>query len=180
MGTGKVSVSGVWASHNTGTVIFPQGILGQLYGGITQGIGYALMERVDFDQGYIQATNFDEYLIPTALDVPDIEGHFVQKPFSSGPFGAKNIGEPAMVPTAPAILNAIFHATGKRVRDLPANLERVLLGPRPAAAGLGSGVQAGAEGGIRARGPVLTKPARGFGRWRGIVYNGVVRHLTSP
>jgi CO/xanthine dehydrogenase Mo-binding subunit len=128
MGTGKVGISGIWASHNTGTVIFPQGIIGQLYGGITQGIGYALMERVDFDKGYIQATNFDEYLIPTALDVPEIEGHFVQKPFSSGPFGAKNIGEPAMVPTAPAILNAISHATGRRIRDLPANLERVLLG----------------------------------------------------
>lgn len=128
VGTGKVHVTNIWASHNTGTVVFPQGILGQLYGGITQGIGYALLERVDFDQGYIQATNFDEYLIPTALDVPEIQGYFVQKPFKSGPFGAKNIGEPAMVPTAPAILNAIFHATGRRVRDLPANLERVLLG----------------------------------------------------
>lgn len=127
-GTGKVNVAGIWAAHNTGTVIFPQGILGQLYGGITQGLGYALMERVDFDQGYIQATNFDEYLIPTALDVPDIVGYFVQKPFSAGPFGAKNIGEPAMVPTAPAILNAIYHATGRRIADLPANLERVLLG----------------------------------------------------
>lgn len=127
-GTGKVDVVGIWAAHNTGTVIFPQGILGQLYGGITQGLGYALMERVDFDQGYIQATNFDEYLIPTALDVPEIVGHFVQKPFSTGPFGAKNIGEPAMVPTAPAILNAIAHATGRRIADLPANLERVLLG----------------------------------------------------
>ena len=128
MGTGKVNVTNIWASHNTGTVIFPQGILGQLYGGIAQGLGYALMERVDFDQGYMQATNFDEYLIPTALDVPDIEGHFVQKPFSAGPFGAKNIGEPGMVPTAPAIVNAIFHATGKRIPDLPANLERVLIG----------------------------------------------------
>ena len=127
-GTGKVNVAGIWAAHNTGTVIFPQGILGQLYGGITQGLGYALMERVDFDQGYIQATNFDEYLIPTAVDVPEIVGHFVQKPFSAGPFGAKNIGEPAMVPTAPAILNAVSHATGRRVTDLPANLERVLLG----------------------------------------------------
>jgi CO/xanthine dehydrogenase Mo-binding subunit len=127
-GTGKVDVTGIWASHNTGTVIFPQGIVGQLYGGITQGLGYALMERVDFDQGYIQSTNFDGYLIPTAQDVPDIVGHFVQKGFPTGPFGAKNIGEPAMVPTAPAIVNAIFHATGKRIRDLPANLERVLLG----------------------------------------------------
>ncbi len=127
-GTGKVDVTAIWAAHNTGTVIFPQGILGQLYGGIAQGLGYALMERVDFDQGYIQATNFDEYLIPTAVDVPDIVAHFVQKPFAGGPFGAKNIGEPGMVPTAPAILNAIYHATGRRVADLPANLERVLLG----------------------------------------------------
>ncbi len=127
-GTGKVDVTGFWAAHNTGTVIFPQGALGQLYGGITQGIGYALIERVDYDHGYIQATNFDEYLIPTALDVPEIVGVFVEKPFAPGPFGAKNIGEPGMVPTAPAILNAIFHATGRRIRHLPANLERVLLG----------------------------------------------------
>jgi CO/xanthine dehydrogenase Mo-binding subunit len=127
-GTGKVEVTGLWAVHNTGKVIFPQGALGQLYGGMTQGLGYALIERVDYDAGYIQATNFDEYLIPTAMDVPDIVGRFVEKPFAHGPYGAKNIGEPGMVPTAPAILNALFHATGRRVRHLPANLERVLLG----------------------------------------------------
>jgi CO/xanthine dehydrogenase Mo-binding subunit len=127
-GTGKVNVTGFWAAHNTGTVIFPQGALGQLYGGIAQGIGYALIERVDYDHGYIQETNFDEYLIPTALDVPEIVGVFVEKPFPYGPFGAKNVGEPGIVPTAPAILNAIFHATGQRIRHLPANLERVLLG----------------------------------------------------
>ena len=127
-GTGKVDVMGIWAAHNTGQVIFPQGVLGQLYGGIAQGIGYALMERVDFDQGYIQATNFDEYLIPTAMDVPDMVGRFVERPFIDGPFGAKNIGEPAMVPAAPAILNAIFQATGQRINHLPASLERILLG----------------------------------------------------
>lgn len=127
-GTGKVDVTGIWAAHNTGTIIFPQGALGQLYGGITQGLGYALLERVDYDNGYMQATNFDEYLIPTAMDVPDIQGYFVEKPFAHGPFGAKNLGEPGMVPAAPAILNAVYHATGMRVRDLPANLERVLLG----------------------------------------------------
>jgi CO/xanthine dehydrogenase Mo-binding subunit len=127
-GTGKVTVTGLWAAHNTGKVIFPQGALGQLYGGMTQGLGYALMERVDFEQGYMQATNFDEYLIPTAMDVPDIVGRFVEVPFEAGPFGAKNIGEPGMVPTAPAILNAIHHATGRRIHDLPATFERVLLG----------------------------------------------------
>jgi CO/xanthine dehydrogenase Mo-binding subunit len=127
-GTGTVEVTNLWAVHNPGKVIFPQGAFGQLYGGITQGLGYALMERVDFDNGFIQATNFDEYLIPTALDVPEIVGAFVEKPFKDGPFGAKNIGEPGMIPTAPAILNAIYHATGQRIRNLPANLERVLLG----------------------------------------------------
>jgi len=79
-GTGKVEVTNFWAVHNTGKVIFPQGAYGQLYGGITQGLGYALMERVDFDNGYLQATNFDEYLIPTALDVPEIHGAFVESP----------------------------------------------------------------------------------------------------
>jgi CO/xanthine dehydrogenase Mo-binding subunit len=128
LGTGKVEVTGHWAAHNTGKIIFPQGAYGQLYGGITQGLGYALLERVDYDAGYMQTTNFDEYLIPTALDVPEIVGYFVEKPFAAGPFGAKNLGEPGMVPAAPAILNAIFHATGRRIRDLPANLERVLLG----------------------------------------------------
>jgi CO/xanthine dehydrogenase Mo-binding subunit len=127
-GTGKVEVTGYWAAHNTGTVIFPQGALGQLFGGITQGLGYALMERVDYDQGYIQTTNFDEYLIPTAMDVPDIVGSFVEKPFADGPYGAKNIAEPGLVPAAPAIVNAIYRATGRRIQNLPANLERVLIG----------------------------------------------------
>jgi len=127
-GTGKVDVTGFWAVHNTGTIIFPQGAYGQLFDGITQGLGYALMERVDFDHGYLQATNFDEYLIPTALDVPEIVGAFVEKPFKYGPYGAKNIGEPGMVPAAPAILNAIYQACGQRVRHLPAGLERVLIG----------------------------------------------------
>ncbi|MEJ5197758.1 MAG: xanthine dehydrogenase family protein molybdopterin-binding subunit [Anaerolineae bacterium] len=128
MGTGSVRVVGLWAAHDPGKVIFPQGAYGQLYGGIAQGLGYALMEQVTFVEGYIQETNFESYLIPTAVDVPEIVGTFVEAPFSHGPYGAKNIAEPAMVPTAPAILNAIFHATGRRVRDLPANLERVLLG----------------------------------------------------
>ena len=119
---------GIWAAHDSGKVIFPQGAYGQVYGGIAQGLGYALTEQVDYDEGYIQSTNFDEYLIPTAMDIPDIQAVFVETQLSAGPYGAKNIAEPAMVPTAPATLNAIAHATGRRIRDLPASLERVLLG----------------------------------------------------
>ena len=128
MRTGNVQVVGLWAAHDPGKVIFPQGAYGQLYGGIAQGLGYALMEQITYTEGYLQETNFESYLIPTSVDVPEIVGAFVEAPFSHGPYGAKNIAEPSMVPTAPAILNAIYHATGRRVRDLPANLERVLLG----------------------------------------------------
>ena len=126
--TGNTQVVGLWASHDPGKVIFPQGAYGQLFGGIAQGLGYALMEQITYTDGYLQETNFESYLIPTSVDVPELVGAFVEAPFSKGPYGAKNIAEPAMVPTAPAILNAIYHATGRRVRDLPANLERVLLG----------------------------------------------------
>lgn len=105
--TDKVEVTGVWAAHDAGQVLFPQGAYGQLYGGITQGLGYALLERIDYDNGFIQSTNFDEYLIPTALDVPEIEAAILERSLSVGPFGAKNIAEPALVPTAPATLNAL-------------------------------------------------------------------------
>lgn len=128
MRTGQTEVLGFWAAHDPGKVIFPQGAYGQLYGAIAQGLGYALFEEIIFADGYLQTVNFDEYLIPTSVDVPEIQGVFVEKPFSEGPYGAKNIAEPALVSVAPAILNAIAQATGRRVRQLPANLERVLLG----------------------------------------------------
>ncbi len=126
--TGHTDVLNIWAVHDIGKVIFPQGAYGQLYGGISHGLGYGLYEDLDYQNGYPQSINFDTYLIPTAIDMPEIQGDFVEAQFSQGPFGAKNIAEPAMVPTAPAILNAIAQATGRRVRNLPANLERVVLG----------------------------------------------------
>lgn len=128
VGTGKIDVDRIWATHDAGKILFPQGAYGQLYGGIAQGLGFGLMEEVEFNHGYIHNVNFDDYLIPTALDVPDIEAEFIEIPFSLGPFGAKNIAEPAMLATAPAIANAVYHATGSRIRDLPLTLERVVLG----------------------------------------------------
>lgn len=128
MSTGKTDVTKMWAVHDMGKVIFPQGAYGQLYGGITQGLGYALMEECNYEEGYLQKLNFDKYLIPTSMDVPDIRSVFIETGNSIGPYGAKNIAEPSLVPTAPAILNAIAHATGRRIYDLPADLEKVLLG----------------------------------------------------
>jgi CO/xanthine dehydrogenase Mo-binding subunit len=128
MRTGKTDVIGFWAAHDAGKIIFPQGAYGQMYGGIAQGIGYALLEDVGYRDGYPQNTNFDSYLIPTAMDVPDIEGFFVETHFSPGPYGGKNIAEPALVPTAPAVCNAIANASGRRTYLRPASLEMVLLG----------------------------------------------------
>ena len=68
--TGKTEVINFWAAHDLGKVIFPQGAYGQIYGGVAQGLGYALFEEINYLDGYLQSVNFDEYLIPTAVDVP--------------------------------------------------------------------------------------------------------------
>jgi CO/xanthine dehydrogenase Mo-binding subunit len=128
--TGKVDVARVAAVHDVGRAISPAMIESQIHGGIAMGLGYALLERYGLVEGIPEATNFDEYLIPTSLDVPEISVVLVENPDPAGPFGAKSIGEPATEIAAPAIVNAIAHATGRRVRDLPADLESVLLGRR--------------------------------------------------
>ena len=126
--TGDTRVLHICAAHDGGRVIFPQGALGQMYGGIAQGLGYGLFEEMNFHQGYPQSLNFDGYLIPTALDIPPVEGTFIEMPFAEGPYGAKNMAEPLMIAAAPAVGNAIFQATGRRVRSTPLTMERVLLG----------------------------------------------------
>jgi len=126
--TGKTKVLQIWAVHDVGRVVFPEGAVGQIIGGIAQGLGYGLLERVDFQEGQLTNPNFDTYLIPTAADMPPVTVEFVEDLLSFGPYGAKNVAEPSMVPTTPAILNGIYQATGERVRHTPANLERVLLG----------------------------------------------------
>jgi CO/xanthine dehydrogenase Mo-binding subunit len=125
---GQARVLKVWAAHDGGTIVFPQGAYGQMYGGIAQGLGYGLLEEMNYHQGYPQALNYDEYLIPTSLDVPEIEATYLESDFPEGPYGAKNLAEPVLVATAPAIANAVFHATGVRHYTLPLTLERVLLG----------------------------------------------------
>jgi CO/xanthine dehydrogenase Mo-binding subunit len=125
---GQARVLKVWAAHDGGTIVFPQGAYGQMYGGIAQGLGYGLLEEMVYRDGYPQALNYDEYLIPTSLDVPEIEATFLHSEFAEGPYGAKNLAEPVLVGTAPAIANAVFHATGVRHHTLPLTLERVLLG----------------------------------------------------
>lgn len=118
---GTVRVRKIVAAHDVGRAINPTLVEGQIEGGIAQGIGLALMEE------YIpgRTENLHDYLIPSIGDVPEIECILVEDPEPLGPFGAKGIGEPALIPTAPAILNALHHATGVRARQIPLLPHRV-------------------------------------------------------
>jgi CO/xanthine dehydrogenase Mo-binding subunit len=126
--TGKVNVVNFVSCHDVGRAINRNTVLGQFYGGVAMGLGYGLLEEFDFENAVPKQLNFDEYLIPTALDVPKIRGIIVENEDAAGPFGAKSVGEPTNEIAAPAIVNAIYNATGKRICEIPATLERVLLG----------------------------------------------------
>lgn len=125
--TGDVKVKKVYAMHDPGKVVNPKTAKGQVYGGVAMGIGYALKEEYKIDEkGYPITLNFDKYQIVRAHEVPDVEVYFLENPDPSGPFGAKSLGEPAFDTVAPAIINAIAHATGVRVRSLPATKDKIL------------------------------------------------------
>ena len=126
--TGKVDVLNFVSCHDVGKAINRNSVLGQFYGGVAMGLGYGLMEEFDFEDSIPKRLNFDEYLIPTSMDVPNIIPIIVENEDAAGPFGAKSIGEPSNELAAPAIINAIYNATGKRIYEIPATLERVLLG----------------------------------------------------
>lgn len=124
--TGEVQVLGIWAAHDVGRAVNPRGVEGQIEGGIVQALGQALMEDYQMDQGRTTTPGFAKYILPTALDVPHVTSIIVEDPDPIGPLGVKGIGEPAMVPTVPAIMNAIYDAIGVRITSLPATPERIL------------------------------------------------------
>jgi len=126
--TGKADVLHVVSAHEVGQAISRSGVQAQMYGGVAMGLGYGLLEDFEIEEGVPKQLNFDEYLLPTSMDVPPIEAIIVENPDPAGPYGARSIGEPANELAAPAIVNAIANATGRRIRELPATLERVLLG----------------------------------------------------
>ncbi len=124
--TGEVEVLRVHAAHDIGRAINPTGVEGQIEGGSAQGLGYALLEEVLHDaQGRMVNHRFSTYLIPTARDVPPIHAHIVEHPTEVGPYGAKGFGEQPLMGIAPAVANAVFHATGVRVREIPITPERL-------------------------------------------------------
>ncbi len=123
--TGEVQVLGIWAAHDVGRAVNPRGVEGQIEGGVVQALGQALMEDYRTVEGHTTTPGFAKYILPTALDVPKVTSVIVEDPDPIGPLGVKGIGEPAMVPTIPAIMNAIYDAVGVRITSLPATPERV-------------------------------------------------------
>ncbi len=121
MELGTVKVLRITAAHDVGRAINPTLVEGQIEGGVAQGLGMALME--EFAPG--RGENLHDYLIPSVGDVPPVVSIVIEDPSPVGPMGAKGIGEQALIPTAPAILNAIFDATGARIRRVPATPDRI-------------------------------------------------------
>ena len=125
--TGEVDVIRIAAAHDCGTAINPMLVEGQVQGGISMGIGFAMQEEMLFDENGLQINpNLTNYIMPTSLDMPEIEVDIVENYDPTGPFGAKGVGEPTSVPTAAAILNAIHDAVGVRIYSLPATAEKIL------------------------------------------------------
>ncbi|MBP2641284.1 MAG: aerobic-type carbon monoxide dehydrogenase, large subunit CoxL/CutL-like protein [Firmicutes bacterium] len=124
--TGKIEVLKVVAAHDVGRAVNPDMVVGQIEGGTVMGLGYATLEELEINQGKIKNPNLDTYLLATSLDVPEIVSVIVEDQEPTGPFGAKGVGEPALIPTAAAIANAVYDAIGVRIYSLPITPEKVL------------------------------------------------------
>ena len=119
---GTIKIEKITAVHDLGKVVNPLLAEGQIEGGIAQGLGMALMEEYIPDR----TENLHDYLIPTIGDMPEIETIFVEKTDPEGPMGAKGLGEHVLIPTTPAILNALRNCTGAIIKKLPALPHRIL------------------------------------------------------
>lgn len=124
--TGEIRVLKDVAAHDVGQAINRRMVEGQIEGGCLMGMGLGILENLVVKDARIQNRNFSNYLIFTAKDIPEIYPVIVECGEESGPFGAKGVGEPALIPVAPAVLNAIYNATGIRFTDVPLTLETVV------------------------------------------------------
>ena len=123
--TGRVRVLRIAAAHDVGRAINPMLLEAQIHGGLSQGLGYGLTENLAIEGGQFLNGNFADYKIFTSKDMPEVIPIIVETDDPEGPYNAKGIGEPVLVPTAPAVATAIFDAIGVRVKDLPVTPARV-------------------------------------------------------
>lgn len=125
--TGEITVDKITGAHDCGFAINRTQVEGQMQGSMMMGMGEALMEQIIYDKkGRIVNANLAEYKIPTSLDMPHLEAIIVESNEPHGPYGAKEVGEGAIMPVIPSILNAIYDATGVRIEELPVTPERLI------------------------------------------------------
>ena len=124
--TGKVEVLKLIASYDVGRAINRLSVEGQLKGGAVYALGYGLTEEVVIEKGVVKTPSFSEYLLPTSMDVPEVQTIVLESGDGVGPFGAKGVGEPSVNSVAPAIANAVYDAVGVRIYDLPLTPEKIL------------------------------------------------------
>lgn len=124
--TGNVTVLRYLVAQEVGRTINPDGVTGQIQGGVTQGLGYALWERLDIDGGSYLQRSLETYGLPLAVDVPDVEVMLLEHESAGGPYGAKGVAEPPIVPVAAAIANAVADAIGQPMDQIPLTPEAVL------------------------------------------------------
>ncbi|MDC7235839.1 MAG: molybdopterin-dependent oxidoreductase, partial [Spirochaetales bacterium] len=123
--TGAITVPKVTLAYELGRAVNPDIIRGQLIGGYTQGLGYALCENLKTPDGRVETSSFGSYLMPLLSDAPEFDVKIFEEDFSTGPFGAKGIGEVGVELAAPGVSNALYHATGLRMRKLPLLMEEI-------------------------------------------------------
>ena len=124
--TGNVKVLDVYVAQDVGKVLNPLGLAGQIEGGVVMGMGYALTEELIVEKGYVLNPSFHDYKLPTTCDIPEIHFYPIETNDKKGPYGAKGVGEAPLIPTPPAIANAIADAIGIEIYSLPITPEKIL------------------------------------------------------
>ena len=124
--TGEVRVLHVISANDVGRAINPLGLRGQVEGGVVMGVGHALLENFITKDGYVVTDRMSRYRIPSIVHTPEITSIIVEDPTKDGPYGAKGVGEIVLIPTPPAITNAIYNAVGVRFDSLPVDQEKLL------------------------------------------------------
>ena len=124
--TGQAEVVKVWPAMDVGKAIDPLMVEGQIQGAVSQGIGFALMENLQLRDGVVLNPGFKDYVVPSAMDTPEVDDTIiVESAYKYGAFGAKGVGEPAIISVVPAVVNAIHHATGLRFSTIPVTPDRL-------------------------------------------------------
>jgi CO/xanthine dehydrogenase Mo-binding subunit len=124
--TGQIEVTKIWPAMDVGKAIDPLMVDGQIHGAISHGVGFAIMENLQLKDGVVTTTGFKDYIIPSALDTPEIDDTIlVEEAYKYAAFGAKGVGEPSIISIVPAVVNAITHATGIRFNTIPITPDRM-------------------------------------------------------